>query len=352
MEHDDQQQPGKSRVISIVTKTIIVLFVLLLGFGFFAYWYMVKCEGDWQGEPLEKQGIFDLSAIKAGLQSDVAFIAGLGPRNPEDPISYKQLRKCEAWIIEKWESQGYTVRLQDVSVGGQQFHNIEIEFSGTVFPSEIVVISAQYDTEPESPGANNNGSGMAVLFQLSDLFKNYHLEKTLRLIAFVNEQQPFAGTDMMGSHLYARRSFELKEDIKVMMSMDALGIYKDSPGTQRLPFPFSLFYPDCGNFLAFIGNLPSRSWVKKVTAGFKKGSSFPIEAGVAPEWVEGVTWSDHRSFYKLGYPGMQITDTGAFRAVSHGTREDTIEKINFDALSRIVVGMYGVAIELTSRSNN
>ena len=86
--------------------------------------------------------------------------------------------------------------------------------------------------------------------------------------------------------------------------------------------------------------------MKEVTAGFKRGSSFPIEAGVAPEWVEGVNWSDHRSFYKFGYPGMQITDTGKFRAASHGKKDDTIEKINFEALSRIVVGMYGIILEI------
>ena len=151
MKKNNQQKSVKSRVISVITKTILVLLVLLLGFGFLAYWYLVKCEGDWQGVPLEEQGIFDLSAIKTELQSDVAFIAGLGPRNAEDPISYEQLRTCEVWIIEKWVSQGYTPRLQNVSVSGQQFYNIEIEFSGTVSPSEIVIISAQYDTEPESP---------------------------------------------------------------------------------------------------------------------------------------------------------------------------------------------------------
>lgn len=351
MKNKKQRREGKSRWISLPIKIVTVLLLLCVVFVTAALWYMIGCEGAWQGKPLEEQGIFDFSAIKEGLKSDVAFIAGLGPRNAEDPHAYEQLRKCEAWILEKWESQGYVVKLQDVSVGGQQFHNLEIEYPGTLSPSEIVIISAQYDTEPNSPGANNNGSGMAVLFQLSKLLTNHHPGRTLRLVAFVNEQYPFADTEMMGSYFYAKRSHELKEDIKVMMSMDALGIYRDAPGSQRLPFPFSLFYPDRGNFLAFIGNLPSRSWMKKVTAGFKKGSSFPIEAGVAPEWVKGVTWSDHRSFYKFGYKGMQITDTGGFRATSHGKSDDTIDKINFDALSRITVGMYSVAVELTSVKN-
>jgi hypothetical protein len=63
--------------------------------------------------------------------------------------------------------------------------------------------------------------------------------------------------------------------------------------------------------------------------------------------VEGAGWSDHLSIWKFGYPAIQVTDTGAFRAASHTTSEDTMEKLNFDALSRIVVGMYGSIIELT-----
>jgi len=351
MENKYQQPPRKSWMIPTVLKITLVLLLLSLGFGFFAFWYMVQCEGDWQGEPLENQGSIDLDAIKKELQSDVAYLQELGPRNSENQMAYDQLRKCETWIIQKWQSQGYPVRRYDASFGGKQYYNIEIEIPGTTAPSEIIIISGQYDTLPDSPGANNNGSGMAVLFQLSKLLQNYHPQRTLRLIAFVNEEDPFFGTEIMGSYIYAKGCFERKEDIKVMLSMDAMGIYKDSPGTQNLPFPFSMFYPDSGNFLAFIGNLPSRIYVKEVTAGFKKGSSFPIEAGVAPEWVKGVTWSDHGSFWKFGYPGMQITDTGAYRSASHTNKEDTMEKINFDALSRIVVGMYCSTIDLIRQTS-
>jgi hypothetical protein len=348
MENKIQQRRANPGFISTLLKIILVLALVFFGFVLFAFWYLVQCEGDWQGKPLEEQGGIDLAAIKNELQLDIAYLQSLGPRNSENQAAYEQLRKCEAWIIAKWESQGYTVKIHDVPIGERKYYNIEIEIPGTTSPAEIVIVSGQYDTLPDSPGANNNGSGMAALFQISNLLKNYHPQRTLRLIAFVNEEDPFFGTEMMGSYQYARRSHEQNEDIVVMLSLDAIGIYMDSSATQKLPFPFSLFYPDRGNFLAFIGNLSSRSQVKEVTAGFKKGSSFPIAAGVAPEWVEGVTWSDHSSFWKFGYKGMQITDTGAYRSASHTTREDTMDKINFDALSRIVAGMYSVCIELTS----
>ena len=325
----------------------VAIALLLLTVPALGYWYMIKCEGVWEGPRLEESEAFDLDAMKAQMEEDVAYLQGLGPRNSMSEAEYAQLRVCEAWVKERWESQGYPVRVQSFSVDQRDYANLEIELAGTTSPSKIIVVSAQYDTLPDSPGANNNGSGMAVLLQLSALLRHYSPDKTLRLVAFVNEEDPFFGTEKMGSYQYAMRSHERREDVEFMLSLDALGIYKDEQGTQSLPFPFSLFYPDRGNFLAFIGNLPSRRHVIVATRGFRKGSTFPIRAGVVPEWVEGAGWSDHLSFWKFGYPAIQVTDTGAFRAASHTTSEDTMEKLNFDALSRIVVGMYGSIIELT-----
>ena len=331
-----------------VKWVFFVLALFFIAFLLFSYWYMMKCEGSWPGEPVEKRMKTELIEIKKSLESDIRYLQDLGPRNSENDTSYKQLRKCEEWIKDRWELQGYFVRKQTFSIKAKEYSNLEIEIKGRKLPSEIIIISAQYDTLPDSPGANNNGSGMAILFQLSQLLRKHTPDRTLRLLNFVNEEDPFFGTEMMGSYQYAKRSQQLREDIKVMLSMDALGIYKDELGSQRLSFPFSLFYPDRGNFLAFIGNLYSRKYMKETTKGFKKGSSFPIQAGVVPEWVKGGAWSDHSSFWKFGYPGIMVTDTGGFRSPFHTTKEDTLEKLNSEAMSRIVFGMYTCAVHLTS----
>jgi hypothetical protein len=332
-------------------KIFLVLVFFSAAFLFFSYWYMLKCEGKWPGEPLEKQMKADLIEIKKNLESDIEYIQKLGPRNSENDTNYKQLRQCEEWIKQRWESQEYVVKKHTYSVKGKEYSNLQIEIQGHTLPSEIIIVSAQYDTLPDSPGANNNGSGMAILFQLSQFLRKHTPDRTLRLLNFVNEEDPFFGTEMMGSYQYAKRSFQRREEIRVILSLDALGIYKEEPGSQKLPFPFSMFYPDRGNFLAFIGNLQSRNYMIKVTRGFKKGSSFQIQAGVAPEWAKGAAWSDHSSFWKFGYPGIMVTDTGGFRSPYHTTKEDTMEKLNFEVMSRIVIGMYCAVIELARKEN-
>jgi hypothetical protein len=332
-------------------KVLFVLIILFVAFLFFSYWYMIKCEGKWYGEPLEKQMKVELGQIRKTMETDINYLQRLGPRNSENDTNYKQLRHCEEWIRQRWESQVYVVKKHTFLFEGKDYSNLEIEIKGRIAPSEIIIVSAQYDTLPDSPGANNNGSGVAILFQLSRLLRNHIPDRTLRLLNFVNEEDPFFGTEMMGSYQYAKKCREQHENIRVMLSLDALGIYTDRPGSQKYPFPFSMFYPSRGNFLAFIGDFSSRKYMVETTRGFKKGSSFPIEAGVVPKWVEGAAWSDHLSFWKFGYPGIMVTDTGGFRSSFHTTKEDTMEKLNFEAMSRIVLGMYCAIADLTRKGN-
>ena len=109
---------------------------------------MMKCEGDWHGEPLEKKMKTELIEIKKSMQSDIEYLQNLGPRNSENDTSYKQLRQCEEWIKQRWESQGYVVKKQTVPIKEKEFSNLEIEIKGRELPSEIIIISAQYDTLP------------------------------------------------------------------------------------------------------------------------------------------------------------------------------------------------------------
>ncbi len=314
-----------------------------------AYVYMVRCEGEWHGEPLEVRMAEQLPAIQRQIETDVAFQQGLGPRNSVSDVTYAQLRRAEAWAVQHWESQGYVVHRQAFRAAGRDYDNLEVEIGGRTAPEEIVLLSAQYDTLPDSPGANNNASGMAVLFAVSGLLARGPGDRTVRLVAFVNEEDPFFGTPDMGSYVYAGRARERGERIVHMLSLDSIGYYRQEPGTQHLPAPFGLLYPSEGNFLGFIANLSSRASVRQATAGFRKGTSFPVRAGAVPRWVPGAEWSDHRSFWDFGYPGIQVTDTGGFRSPYHTTPQDTMEKLDFVALSRIAVGMYACVVELATR---
>jgi len=118
----NQEEYGDYPIQSRKLKRGAVLFtILFVAFPFLSYWYMMKCEGDWHGEPLEKKMKTELIEIKKSMQSDIEYLQNLGPRNSENDTSYKQLRQCEEWIKQRWESQGYVVKKQTFPIKKRNF---------------------------------------------------------------------------------------------------------------------------------------------------------------------------------------------------------------------------------------
>src|SRR5581483_8884141 len=116
---------------------------------------------------------------------------------------------------------------------------------------------------------------------------------------------------------------------------------------QHYPFPFNLFYPDTGNFIAFVGNVQSRAWVKKVVGAFREHVRFPSEGAAAPDRFQDINRSDHWAFWQFGYPALMMTDTSNFRNPFLHTMEDTTDKLNFDHMARLVSGLVRITSVLT-----
>ena len=324
---------------------LVVASMVLAGALAVGYAYVIDCEGRYRGPVEEDTWVADgrLAALEADLRTDVAYLSRtLGPRNPGH---YDALQAAADWIRTTWRDQGYSVQEQVFAVGGRPYVNLVVEIPGRRRPQEVVLVTAQYDTWPDSPGANNNASGMAVLTHLSRQLRDVAPDRTLRFAAFSLQEPPW---NELGSRIYADSCRRRGEDIRVMLSMDSIGIYKHEPGSQRLPFPFSLLYPDRGDFLAFIADLGTRPRVVAATRGFKRGSRFPLATASVPRWVEGASWSDHHAFWDEGYRAIQITDTGSFRSPTHTNAGDVMDLIDFAALARITVGMSGALRELAS----
>jgi Zn-dependent M28 family amino/carboxypeptidase len=211
-----------------------------------------------------------------------------------------------------------------------------------------VIVGAHYDSVMGSPGANDNGSGVASLLEISQLLSRTKNSRTIRLIAFTNEEPPFFLRRNMGSRVYASRSRHRQEDIVGMLSLETMGYYSEAPNSQEYPFPFSFFYPDTANFIGFVGNIRSRHLVRLCLEAFRRTTKFPSEGTAAPGWITGIGWSDHWSFWREGYRAIMITDTAFFRYEHYHTRQDTPEKIDYDGLARVTKGLAEVVTELAN----
>lgn len=319
----------------------------MLGLANFAgvAWYgMIRMPGSSHRGPLEPLKPAE-ALLRDELREDVVRLAGsIGERNWE---RYEALVAAAAFIENSLRRGGHQVRRQGYSLQGRNFDNLIAELSGSATSGEVVVVGAHYDTVFGSPGANDNGSGVAALLALARRFAGRQPSRTIRFVAFVNEEPFHFQTAAMGSHVYARSCHECGDKIVAMLSLETIGCYADEPGTQHFPVPgLGAIYPVTGNFVAFVGNLSSARLVRDVVASFRKHARFPSEGAVLPSLVPGVAWSDHWSFWQFGYPALMVTDTAPFRYAHYHQPTDTPDKLDYDRLARVVAGLEKVIVDL------
>jgi Zn-dependent M28 family amino/carboxypeptidase len=252
------------------------------------------------------------------------------------------------YITEQFLAAGYKVFFQEYSCNNITYANIEVELLGTKYPDEIIVIGAHYDSVIYSPGANDNASGVAAVLEIARLLNQQPLSRTVRLVAFVNEEPPFFQTKDMGSLVYAKRSAANQENIVAMFTLETIGYFSEEQGSQTYPPLVGLFYPDKGNFIALVSNLSCRHLLQKSLRIFREQATIPAEAIALPTFVPGVDWSDQWSFWQYGYPGIMITDTAFYRYPYYHTPEDTPDKIDYENMTRVVMGMYKVIESLSN----
>jgi Zn-dependent M28 family amino/carboxypeptidase len=154
----------------------------------------------------------------------------------------------------------------------------------------------------------------------------------------------------MGSWSWAQRAQERGEDVRAMLSLEMLGYYDDAPGSQHYPAPLRLFYPDRGNFIAFVGDLGARALVRKSISAFRKHAAFPSEGLAAPSFIPGISWSDHWPFRKHGFAAIMVTDTAFNRYTHYHSPTDTAEKLDYERLARVTLGLTGVLRDLAAEN--
>jgi Iap family predicted aminopeptidase len=271
------------------------------------------------------------------LAAHVRVLAGSSPhRDATHPAAYDS---AAAYVETSFRRLGYAVSSQPHTARGRTYRNLEITIPGRRHKSQIVVVGAHYDAVLGSPGADDNASGTACLIELARLLRDRRPERTVRFVAFANEEPPWFFTEDMGSRRYAKAAKARGDRIVAMLSLETLGYYSDSAGSQRYPPVLGWFYPDRGDFVGFVGNIGSRSLVHEAVASFRAHTRFPSQASAAPMQFPGISWSDHWSFWKEGYDAIMITDTAPFRNPNYHTESDTPSTLDYPKMARVVHGV-------------
>jgi Zn-dependent M28 family amino/carboxypeptidase len=270
------------------------------------------------------------------LRASVEILAtSIGERHTRRP---EALRQAEQWIGDQLGQTGLTVKREAFAADGQDVANVYVELMGRAQPDEWIIVGAHYDGVRGCPAANDNGSGVAALLELAQALGKTPRARSIRFIAFVNEEPPFFQGPLMGSVVHARGCKARDERVAGMICLETIGCFSDEPSSQQFPPGLQERYPTTGNFIAIVGNPPSAPLAAQVLEHFRRATDLPAELAVLPPDVPGVGWSDHWAFWQEQYPALMFTDTAPFRYPHYHQASDTPDKIDFARMMKVVEG--------------
>ncbi len=252
-----------------------------------------------------------------------------------------KLARTAAYIEEQFKEAGAQVSIQDVVVDETRYKNVVARFGPE--RGRLLVIGAHYDSHGGTPGADDNASGIAGLLELAHLLGQSTPGRPVELVAYTLEEPPHFRSPHMGSVWHARALKAEGRDVKLMLSLEMIGYFSDSPGSQAYPLAaMKLAYPDRGNFIALVGQFGDFGLSRSVKAAMSGATDLPVYSLNAPAFVQGVDFSDHRSYWAQGYPALMVTDTAFMRNRNYHRAGDTFDKLDYKRMAMVVQSVYAV----------
>lgn len=265
----------------------------------------------------------------------------LGPRDHEHPESLDGVAR---YIAIELRSAGLLVEDQRFQINGVPYRNV-IASAGPD-SKERIVVGAHYDTCGPLPGADDNASGVAGLIELGRVLAKHPPPVRVELVAFCLEEPPYFQTEGMGSAIHAESLRAEGIPVRFMISLEMLGYFSSSPGSQRYPARFlSWFYPTIGDFVGVVGTFGQKGLTGSFREWMKAACAVPVVSITASRLLPGIDYSDHRNYWNRGIPALMVTDTSFYRNASYHTAGDTSDTLDYVKMAEVVRGVANAVME-------
>lgn len=244
--------------------------------------------------------------------------------------NYNELKGIAEFIENKFKEFGYIVEIDEFSYQGRIYKNIIATAEGINSKKNWLIIGAHYDSAVDSPGADDNGSGISVMLEVARVLRNTPFIKNLKFVAFtLEEPQPFSMNFLIGSSHFVKKMKRLKYKYEAII-LESVGYSSKKEGSQHLPA--FVKGPSVGDFLGVIGNKKSIPLLRLFDEAKKAVPTLNLITYKAPMngWLVIETrFSDHAPFWNAGYQAVMLTDTAMFRNPYYHTPWDTPDKLDF-----------------------
>ena len=267
--------------------------------------------------------------------------------------NYAALEQKAAFIEDTFKSFHYSVENQEFLYHERTYRNIVATLEGVHQEKERILLGAHYDAAWGSPGADDNGSGVAVLLEVADILSNNKPQRTVQFAAFtLEEPQPQTIHFLIGSETFARESKKSNISYQAVIILESVGYTDDGVGSQIVPILVRIPVSKKGNFLGVIAN--SRS--KSIMEAFHMLSqvhvpeliTVPYKVPLSGRFIPETRFSDHASFWDHGYPALMLTDTAMFRNPHYHTSHDRFETLDFHFMTNVTKAVLTFMLKFSS----
>ncbi len=322
------------------------------------------CDGAEPGEasgaaagagPSASPAVDPLEARRAEPVTETSLRAWLAALPPYRAIGTEAHARTRALLLEWLRALGLDARERPFTWGGFPLGglaNVEVVLPGRAPDARWLALSAHFDSVIQSPGADDNGSGVAALLELARRLSGGGFGLELRLLFFDAEENGLIGS---GAWVAARDEADLRR-CAGLINLETLGFTDRRPGTQVMPAGTEvIFRPgDKGDFLLCLGNLASKGLADSVGEALELQASDAFRVEVFG-WLPGAGWvlpdtrrSDHAHFWDRGLPAVLLTDTANMRSPHYHTSADRIETLDLPFLAAATRGVETAARRLLS----
>ncbi|MEB3334422.1 MAG: M28 family peptidase [Cyanobacteriota bacterium] len=268
------------------------------------------------------------ATLEKRLRDDLALLAR--PRHAQwDPLGLLAVRSL---LRERFRTLG-TLEEHPFQRGATSGINLLLKLPGLHPELAPLLVGAHYDGPPQSPGADDNASGVAALLELARRWQAAPPRRPAWLVAFDQEEEGLAGSQALAAQLKASG-----QPLHLMVSLEMLAFTGPS---QRYPHPaMRWLYGTRGDFIALVAN----TGAIPLLPGLAQRIGRHVNNKVLPVPLRGRSLpdtrrSDHSPFWDQGFNALLVTDTSFLRNPHYHRPSDLITTLDLPFLAAVCAGL-------------
>jgi hypothetical protein len=238
----------------------------------------------------------------------------------------KNCRKAAKYLYDEFDKLGLDVKIDSWRYIQYQCQNVVATLKGHDPSSDkVILLSAHYDTIGNSPGANDDGTGVAAILAIANICSKYSFNHTIRFVAVSGEE---VGT--FGSFADAKKAYNKNENIVAILNIDTIGNTSSSNNGKTI----YMFTNDRARWIPSFSDQIAKKYEEFIDLTVQPAPNFRI---------------DHQPYIDYGYDGATYVQPNVDQYKWIHTPEDTINKINYTYFIKVTKLILATTVELANR---